>query len=279
MGTVYRYERSGVLHGLLRVRGFTQDDAHIFCTPDQLKNEMIECVKLAKYLMETFGFTDYQVNLSTRGEKYIGDISRWEEAEKTLSEALDEISIKYTVDPGEAVFYGPKIDIKIKDCLGRLWQGPTIQFDFNLPERFNVKYIANDGKEHYVYMVHRAMFGSFERFFGCLIEHYAGAFPLWLAPTQLMLIPVSEKHLNECEKIKNILENENIRVKIDSRNEKLNFKIRSSQVEKIPYMAIIGDREVEQSTVSLRSAKKGDLGNMPVKDALLKLMEEIKLKS
>lgn len=278
MGTVYRYERSGVLHGMLRVRGFTQDDAHIFCTPEQLKKEMIECVKLAKYLVETFGFRDYQVYLSTRGEKFAGSIEDWNRAEDTLRDALKELGVSFMEDPGEAVFYGPKIDIQIKDCLGRFWQGPTIQFDFNLPVRFGVNYIGIDGKEHSVYMVHRAMFGSFERFFGCLIEHYGGAFPLWLSPVQVEIIPVAERHVLYCRDLEERFLKFNIRAELDSRNEKMGFKIRDAQMQKVPYMVIIGDKELEGKNLSIRARKDGDLGTFTFDDFIARIKKEIEQK-
>jgi threonyl-tRNA synthetase len=260
LGTVYRYERSGVLHGTLRVRGFTQDDAHIFCTPDQLEREMIDCVEFARFMMETFGFKEYEVNLATRPEKHAGSSEDWDMAEATLAHALKERGIPYVIDEGGAVFYGPKIDIKIKDALGRLWQGPTVQFDFNEPGRFNVTYKAADGKEHLVYMVHRALLGSLERFMGCLIEHYAGAFPLWLSPVQVKVMPITERHLDYAVSVNNLLKSHGFRTEIDDRNEKINLKIREAQMEKIPYMLIVGDKEVETGTLSVRERKAGNLG-------------------
>lgn len=278
LGTVYRYERSGVLHGLLRVRGFTQDDAHIFCSPDQLKKEMLDCVDLAIYLIKTFGFTEYEVMLATRPEEFAGTKEEWDEAEKTLRGALVEHNIKFTEDPGGAVFYGPKIDIKLKDALGRLWQGPTIQFDFNLPRRFEVKFVDSDGSEKYVYMVHRAMLGSLERFMGCLTEHYAGAFPLWLSPVQAEIIPVSEKHFEYGAKIEERLRGENIRANLDKRAEKLGFKIRDAQNKKIPYMLIIGDKEIENANISVRHRKDGDLGAQDVSKFIERIKSEIEEK-
>ncbi|TET18340.1 MAG: threonine--tRNA ligase [Dehalococcoidia bacterium] len=252
LGTVYRYERSGVLLGLSRVRGFTQDDAHIFCRFDQLEDEVVGVLDLARFMIDTFGFTNYQVLLSTRPEKYAGTIQAWEEATETLSRALARLKIDYNIDPGEGVFYGPKIDIKFEDAQGRGWQGPTIQVDFNLPQRFNVTYIGEDGKEHLVAMVHRTVLGSMERFLASLIEHYGGAFPVWLAPLQVMIIPVADRHLDYTYKLEAELRSEGVRTKVDARSERVNLKIRQAQLDKIPYMLIVGDKEVAASTVSLR---------------------------
>ncbi len=252
LGTVYRYERSGVLLGLSRVRGFTQDDAHIFCRFDQLEDEVVGVLDLARFMINTFGFTNYQVLLSTRPEKYAGTIQAWEEATETLSRALARLKIDYNIDPGEGVFYGPKIDIKFEDAQGRGWQGPTIQVDFNLPQRFNVTYIGEDGKEHLVAMVHRTVLGSMERFLASLIEHYGGAFPVWLAPLQVMIIPVADRHLDYTYKLEAELRSEGVRTKVDARSERVNLKIRQAQLDKIPYMLIVGDKEVAASTVSLR---------------------------
>ena len=278
LGTVYRYERSGVLHGLLRVRGFTQDDAHIFCTPEQLKDEMMKAVELAFFMLRTFGFKDYQVDLSTRPEKFAGTIEDWERAEDTLSKALEERNISYEIDSGGAVFYGPKIDIKMKDALGRLWQGPTIQFDFNLPERFNVTYVGDDGKPHKVVMVHRAVLGSMERFMGTLIEHYAGAFPVWLSPLQIIILPIADRHLSYAQSLREELQKEELRVKVDSRNEKVGFKIREAEMEKLPYMLIVGDKEVEGKTISVRNREKGDLGAMNLDKFKKRVLEEVRRK-
>ncbi len=262
LGTVYRYERSGVLHGLLRVRGFTQDDAHIFCTPDQLKDEMVECVNFALYMIRSMGFSEFKIFLATRPEKFAGTSEEWDKAEGTLKNALEHEGLPYTIDEGGAVFYGPKIDIKLKDALGRYWQGPTIQFDFNLTRRFNVTYIGPDGQEHQCVMVHRALWGSMERFFGCLVEHYAGAFPVWLCPTQVIILPIADRHHEYADKIEQFLKAEDIRVKVDKRREKIGFKIREAQIEKIPYMLIIGDEEMEKNLISVRERKEGDLGKM-----------------
>lgn len=277
LGTVYRYERSGVLHGLLRVRGFTQDDAHIFCTPEQLKDEMMKAVELAFFMLRTFGFKDYQVDLSTRPEKFAGTIEDWEKAEDTLSKALEERNISYKIDLGGAVFYGPKIDIKMKDVPASLSQGPTIQFDFNLPERFNVTYVGDDGEEHKVVMVHRAVLGSMERFMGTLIEHYGGAFPVWLSPLQIIILPIADRHIDYAQSLKEELQKEDLRVKVNSRNEKVGFKIREAQMEKIPYMLIVGDREVEGKTISVRNREKGDLGVMNLDKFKKRILEEARV--
>ncbi len=252
LGTVYRYERSGVLHGLSRVRGFTQDDAHIFCRFDQLEDEVVGVLDLARFMIDTFGFTNYRVLLSTRPEKYAGSLQVWDEATETLSQALVHLGLAYKIDPGEGVFYGPKIDIKFEDAQGRAWQGPTIQVDFNLPQRFNVTYIGEDGEEHLVAMVHRTVLGSMERFLASLIEHYGGDFPVWLAPLQVMVIPVADRHLDYAHKLGAELKNDGIRVEVNARSETVNLKIRQAQLDKIPYMLVVGDREVADSTVSIR---------------------------
>jgi len=252
LGTVYRYERSGVLHGLSRVRGFTQDDAHIFCRFNQLEDEVVGVLELARFMIDSFGFSNYQVLLSTRPEKYAGSIQIWEEATETLKQALVRLKLDYNVDTGQGVFYGPKIDIKLEDALGRGWQGPTIQVDFNLPQRFNVTYIGEDGQEQSVAMVHRTVLGSMERFFASLIEHYAGAFPVWLAPVQAIVIPVADRHLDYAYKLEAELKSEGIRVEVDARSERINLKIRQAQLAKIPYMLVVGDKEVAASTVSVR---------------------------
>jgi threonyl-tRNA synthetase len=252
LGTVYRYERSGVLMGLARVRGFTQDDAHIFCRFDQLEDEVVGVLDLAHFMIDTFGFTSYQVLLSTRPEKYAGTMQVWDEATETLSQALARLKIAYNIDPGEGVFYGPKIDIKFEDAQGRGWQGPTIQVDFNLPQRFTVTYIGEDGKEHLVAMIHRTVLGSMERFLASLIEHYGGAFPVWLAPLQVMIIPVADRHLDYAYKLEAELRSEGIRSEVDARSERMNLKIRQAQLDKIPYMLVVGDKEVATATVSVR---------------------------
>lgn len=278
LGTVYRYERSGALHGLARVRGFTQDDAHIFCRPDQLEEEVTGVVQLAQFMMTTFGFADYEMLLSTRPEKYAGTPEVWEQATDALKNVLEALDIDYQVDPGEGVFYGPKIDIKLKDALGRLWQGPTIQVDFQLPQRFDVNYIAEDGKEHQVVMVHRTVLGSMERFMASLIENYAGAFPLWLAPVQVVLIPIADRHLDYTRSVRDALLREEVRVQVDDRSERMNLKIREAQVQKIPYMLIIGDKEQESSGVAVRLRMGEDLGVMPLERFQTRFNESLRTK-
>jgi threonyl-tRNA synthetase len=278
MGTVYRYERSGVLHGLMRVRGFTQDDAHVFCTGDQLTEEIIKVLDFVLYILKTFGFDEYEIFLSTRPEKYVGTIDSWDKATEALRNALEIRNIEYEVDPGEGVFYGPKIDIKIKDSLGRSWQCSTIQVDFNLPDRFNIEYIAEDGKPHQPIMIHRALLGSLERFFGVLIEHYAGAFPIWLAPVQAVLLPITDRQHEYSRKVLEELLKNDIRAELDARNEKVGFKIREAEVQKIPYMLIVGDKEIDNIEVSVRHKGEGNLGAMKIPDFISRILEEIKLK-
>ena len=257
LGTVYRYERTGALQGLMRVRGFTQDDAHIFCLPEQLEDEIFNIIDLNLHILKTFGFSEYDIYLSTRPEKYVGSDENWEKSTQALKLALEKKGLNYEVDPGEGVFYGPKIDIKIKDVLGRSWQCSTIQVDFNLPERFELGYTGEDGKTHQPIMVHRALMGSLERFFGVLIEHYAGAFPLWMAPVQAKVLNITDAQLEYSEKVYQELRKMGVRVEKDTRNEKLNYKIREAQMAKIPYMIIIGDKEkdTEMVTVRLRNGK------------------------
>jgi threonyl-tRNA synthetase len=272
-GTVYRYEKSGVLHGLLRVRGFTQDDAHIFCTPDQLEEEIIKVIEFVFFMMKTFGF-DYEIYLSTRPEKFVGTTENWEKATSALEHALIHHQEKFQIDPGQGVFYGPKIDVKLKDALGRLWQGPTIQVDFNLPQRFDLKYIGADGSAHQPVMIHRVVLGSMERFIGALIEHYAGAFPFWLAPLQIIILPITQRNTNYANNVLNSLRNENFRVEIDDRNEKMNLKIREAQLQKIPYMIIVGDKEEKQNLISIRHRKDCDLGQKQLPDFINTLKKE-----
>ncbi len=279
LGTVYRYERSGVLHGLLRVRGFTQDDAHIFSRPEQLQEEIVNILDLNFKILRTFGFDNYDVYLSTRPDKYVGSLENWERAENALKYALEKQGISYEIDPGEGVFYGPKIDIKIKDTLGRSWQCSTIQVDFNLPERFNISYIDQNGEKKQPIMIHRALMGSFERFFGVLIEHYAGKFPLWLAPVQVTVVPVSEKYLDYGQNVFEQLKERGIRVKLDDRNEKLGYKIRSAELEKIPYILIVGEKEANNKSVSLRIQGVGDFGEMSINELHDIIQEKIKLKA
>jgi len=275
LGTVYRYERSGVLHGLMRVRGFTQDDAHIFCRPDQIEDEISNTLEFSLYILRSFGFSDYDIYLSTKPEKRVGDDSAWKLAEDALKNALEKAELKYTVDPGEGVFYGPKIDIKIKDSLGRAWQCTTIQVDFNLPERYNMEFVGSDGARHQPIMIHRALMGSLERFFGVLIEHYAGAFPAWLAPVQVAVLPVGEDFVPYADEVRARLREHEIRVDVDDRNEKLGFKIREAQMQKVPYMLIVGAKEVEAGTVSVRSRSKGDLGSESVDEFSKRIITEV----
>ncbi|MEN8232047.1 MAG: threonine--tRNA ligase [Thermodesulfobacteriota bacterium] len=277
LGTVYRYERTGVLHGLLRVRGFTQDDAHIFCRPDQLEDEIFNILDLNLNILETFGFDQYDVYLSTRPEKYVGSEEHWQKSTDALKQALEKRGLEYQLDPGEGVFYGPKIDIKIKDVLGRSWQCSTIQVDFNLPERFEVSYIGEDGKEHQPIMIHRALMGSLERFIGVLIENYAGAFPLWLAPVQARIMNITDAQSDYCEKVYQELRQSGIRIEKDLRNEKLNYKIREAQLAKIPYMLVIGDREVESGAVTVRERSGKNLPPMSVEDFTTKIKDECKV--
>ncbi|MBI1884126.1 MAG: threonine--tRNA ligase [Chlamydiae bacterium] len=278
LGTVYRFERTGVLHGLMRVRGFTQDDAHIFCTPQQLQGEIQSVLELVDFMMKIFAFT-YQVALSTRPEKFAGQLEMWDKATQALEEALKARNIPYKVDPGEGVFYGPKIDIKLIDALGRPWQGPTIQVDFNLPERFEATYVASDGKHHPVVMVHRAVWGSMERFLGILIEHFGGAFPLWLSPVQVKVLPITSDEIPYAQEVKQRLVKEGLRAELDDRSEKIGFRIREAQVEKVPYMLVIGGREAQGHTVAVRERKKGDLGVMDLDAFLKKAQEEVEQKS
>ena len=268
LGNVYRYERSGTMHGLLRVRGFTQDDAHIFCTPEQIEDEVVACIDFAEAVLTTFGFAEFKVELSTWDENdrdhYAGSDENWKLAVGGLRRALDRKGIAYKTIPGEAAFYGPKIDVKLVDVLGRLWQLSTVQFDFNLPARFELEYVGEDGARHQPVMVHRALFGSVERFFGVLIEHYAGAFPLWLAPVQVGLVPIAERHHDYARKVKAQLEAAGLRVDLDDRNEKMNGKIRDFANQKVPYVLIMGDKEAEAEAVSVRTRGKGDQGSVPL---------------
>ncbi|MEO0238805.1 MAG: threonine--tRNA ligase [candidate division WOR-3 bacterium] len=276
LGTVYRYERSGVLHGLLRVRGFTQDDAHIFARPDQILGEIKEVVKFAYFILNRFGFKEYEVFVSTRPKNSVGSPEMWEEATKALMNALNELNIPYKIDEGAGAFYGPKIDITIKDALGRSWQCTTIQFDFNLPERFDVTYRDKDGIDKRPYLIHRALLGSFERFFATLIEYYGGNFPLWLAPIQVAVLPISEENVEYADKIYKALKDNEIRVTINRSDEKLNAKIRDAEIEKIPYMVIVGKKEREQNLISVRKHSVGDLGKMTLEQFLNLIKEEIK---
>ena len=268
LGTVYRYERSGTLHGLLRVRGFTQDDAHIICAPEQIEDEITRVLDFCLSILHAFGFDDYKVELSVRDPqnpgKYAGSDAMWQQAERSLVKALEARGLPHERKEGEAVFYGPKIDIKIKDVLGRYWQCSTIQFDFNLPERFDMTFIGEDGKERRPYMVHRALMGSLERFFGVLVEHYSGAFPVWLSPVQVMIIPIADRHVDYARKVEAELKADGLRVQIDARSERMNSKIREAQMQKIPYMLVVGDKEVAEEGVSIRLRSGEDLGRNPL---------------
>jgi threonyl-tRNA synthetase len=277
LGTVYRYERSGVLHGLLRVRGFTQDDAHIFCRPDQVKQEIERCVEFTRFFLGAFGFERFHVYLSTRDAagKYAGSLEDWGMATNVLRDVINDHALPYDVDEGGAVFYGPKIDIKMLDTLGREWQCTTIQFDFNLPERFDVSYIGEDGREHRPYMVHRALLGSMERFFGVLIEHYGGAFPLWLAPVQAIVIPISDRHLDYAQKVADQLRAADLRVDIDDRGERMQAKIRDAQLQKVPYMLVVGDREAEANAAAVRLRSGEDLKARPVEEIVHRMSQEV----
>ena len=264
LGTVYRYEKSGVLHGLLRVRGFTQDDAHIFCTPQQIETEVEETVKFALSMLRAFGFDDVSAYLSTRPHKAVGDEARWKQATASLDQALKTCGIPFEVDQGGGAFYGPKIDLKIKDAIGREWQLGTIQFDFNLPEQFDLGYVGEDGATHRPYMVHRALLGSLERFFGILVEHYGGAFPLWLAPEQVRVLPLTENQTEYAASVVKRLKQDDFRATLDEKSEKVGAKIRRAQQAKIPYMLIVGPKEAESGTVSIRERTAGDVGAMTV---------------
>ncbi|MFZ3343037.1 MAG: threonine--tRNA ligase [Terriglobales bacterium] len=260
LGTVYRYERSGVMHGLLRVRGFTQDDAHIFCTPDQIEKEIADCVEFARDVLRDFGFEKFQTELSTWDpndrKNFVGSEEQWNQATGSLEKVLQELNIEFKVIPGEAAFYGPKIDIKLVDAIGRLWQLSTVQFDFNLPQRFDLEYVAEDGTRKQPVMVHRALYGSVERFFGVLIEHYAGAFPVWLSPVQTVMIPIAERHVEYAEKVATQLRAAGVRVEVDARNEKMNAKIREHAMQKVPFLLVVGDKEAEAGRVNVRTRGK-----------------------
>jgi len=280
LGTVYRYERSGVLHGLLRVRGFTIDDAHIVCRPDQVEDEIMGVYNFSMDMLEAFGFQEFDIYLATRPRegKAVGEPARWEQAQAALRRALEARGLPYKIDEGGGAFYGPKIDIKVKDALGRAWQCTTIQFDFNLPDRFDMAYIGEDGQEHRPYMVHRALLGSLERFFGCLIEHYGGAFPVWLAPVQAMIIPIADRHLDYARQVQATLRGEGIRAEVDTSGDRMQAKIRNAQLQKIPYMLVIGDREVQNRTVSVRLRTEKDLGSKSLPDftVMVKALVEAK---
>jgi threonyl-tRNA synthetase len=278
LGTVYRYERSGVLHGMLRVRGFTQDDSHIFCTPEQLEGEIMGVLDLVDNMMRTFGYT-YKAYLATRPEKYLGTDEEWEMATSALENALKKRNLDYAVDEGGGVFYAPKIDVKLFDAIGREWQGPTVQVDLNLPSRFDVSYVGEDGNRHKAVMVHRAVLGSMERFCGGLIEHYAGAFPLWLAPTQVVVLPIADRHYQAAKELGDALSEVGVRVNIDHRSETINYRIREAQVQQVPYMIVIGDKELASKQFSVRHRREGDLGLMSNEQLLKKVQAEIAQRS
>ena len=275
LGTVYRYERSGVLHGLLRVRGFTQDDAHIFCMEDQLEDEVLRVLDFTLFILETFGFTDYDIYLSTRPDKYVGTDDGWQKATDALELALKQKTLKYEIDPGEGVFYGPKIDIKVRDSLGRQWQCSTIQVDFNIPERLDITYRNSESLDSRPIMIHRALMGSLERFFGILIEHYAGAFPLWLSPTQISVLTIAERHIEYGRKIVDSMIREGLRADIDYGNDKMGKKIRKATISKTPYMCIIGDKEISNNTVNIRKRDGENIGEMTIEEMVSFLKEII----
>ncbi|HHX50512.1 MAG TPA: threonine--tRNA ligase, partial [Clostridia bacterium] len=278
MGLVHRHELSGVLHGLMRVRAFTQDDAHIFMLPSQITGEIKNVIDLVDYFYKLFGF-EYRVELSTKPEKAMGSDEIWEEAISALKKALEEKEMDYKINEGDGAFYGPKIDFHLQDSLGRTWQCGTIQLDFQMPEKFDLTYIGEDGQKHRPVMIHRVVFGSIERFIGILTEHFAGAFPIWLAPVQIRLLPITDRHLDYCYQIKKEAERRNIRAEVDERNEKIGYKIREGQLERIPYLLVVGDKEVEGRMVAVRKRKSGDLGAIPVEEFLNQAMDEIARKT
>ncbi len=275
LGTVYRYEKSGVLHGLLRARGFTQDDAHIICSPEQIMNEISEVLQFCLFIWKTFGFQEIKAYLSTRPQKAVGDPARWAQAQEALESAIKASGLDYEVDEGGGAFYGPKIDLKIKDAIGREWQTSTIQFDFNLPERFDLTYVGQDGKQHQPYMVHRALFGSLERFFGILVEHFAGAFPLWLAPEQIRLIPITERQHEYCYAAEKELKKRGFRVSTDARSESMGAKIKDARNQRVPVMAVVGDREMEAGEFAVRTRREDQLGAMNLEAFAEKLQSEL----
>jgi threonyl-tRNA synthetase len=283
LGTVYRYERSGVMHGLLRVRGFTQDDAHIFCTPEQIEKEIADCVEFARDVLKDFGFDKFQTELSTWDpndrKSFVGSEDQWNMATSSLEKVLKQLNIEYKVIPGEAAFYGPKIDIKLVDAIGRLWQLSTVQFDFNLPQRFDLEYVAEDGTRKQPLMVHRALYGSVERFFGVLIEHYAGAFPVWLSPVQAAMIPIAERHVDYANKVAAQLKAVGVRVEVDGRNEKMNAKIREHAMQKVPFLLVVGDKEAESGKVNVRTRGKEKTEDMGAGEFVEKIGKLIREKS
>jgi threonyl-tRNA synthetase len=279
LGTVYRFERSGVLHGLLRVRGFTQDDAHIFVAPEEMEAEVIRVLGFVVRMLKTFGFNDFTAYIATRPEKAVGDDRMWEQATQALKVAADKAGLAYEMDEGGGAFYGPKVDIKIKDALGRLWQCSTVQFDFNEPERFDMNYIGEDNQQHRPYMIHRALLGSIERFFGMLIEHYAGAFPVWLSPVQVKVLSITDRQFEFAKGVRDRLVAAGIRTELDTRSEKIGFKIREASLEKVPYILVVGDKEVQQEAVAVRERGGRDLGAMPITEFIEKISRNIAQKS
>jgi threonyl-tRNA synthetase len=279
LGTVYRFERSGVLHGLLRVRGFTQDDAHIFISPEEMEDEIIRVIDFVVRMLKTFGFEDFKAYIATKPEKSVGDVTMWEQATQALKVAAERAKLTYELDEGGGAFYGPKIDIKIKDALGRFWQCSTVQFDFNLPERFDMGFIGVDNQAHRPYVVHRALLGSIERFFGMLIEHYAGAFPLWLAPVQAKVVSITDKQLEYAKGVRDKLLAAGIRAELDARSEKMGFKIREAALEKVPYILVVGDKEVQQNAVAVRERGGTDLGAMPLTEFIDRAQNRIREKN
>ena len=278
LGTVYRYEKSGVLHGLLRVRGFTQDDAHIICTPEQIEDEIAEVLRFSLSIWDAFGFKEIKPYLATRPEKAVGEPERWEKAMVSLQKAVEKCGLKCEVDEGGGAFYGPKIDLKVKDAIGREWQTSTIQFDFNLPERFDMTYIGEDGQKHRPFMVHRALLGSIERFFGILVEHYAGAFPLWLTPEQARILPITERQHDYARNLLKELRGQGFRVELDVRSESVGSKIKDARNQRIPYMLIIGDREMENGNAAVRSRREGEMGELTIPAVIEKMRFEIEQK-
>jgi len=283
LGTVYRYERSGTLHGLFRVRGFTQDDAHIFCRPDQIEDEIVNCLEFAVDVLKTYGFHRYQAEISTwdggSSGKYDGTPDQWQLAESALHRAVERVGLEAKVMEDEAAFYGPKIDVKLVDALDRPWQLSTVQFDFTLPKRFELEYVGEDGAKHQPLMVHRALYGSVERFFGILLEHYAGAFPVWLAPVQAIVLPIADRHIEYARQVCARLAAEGLRAEVDERSEKVNYKIREAQLQKIPYMLVVGDREAANSQVALRTRRGGDLGARSVDEVVAMIAEKNRTRS
>jgi threonyl-tRNA synthetase len=275
LGTVYRYERSGVLHGLMRVRGFTQDDAHIFCTPEQIEDEILEVLRFSLALLKAFGFSEIKAYLATRPEKAVGEPARWDQAIEALKRAIAVEGLPYQIDEGGGAFYGPKIDLKLRDALNREWQMTTIQFDFNLSERFDLQYVGADGLDHRPYMVHRALLGSIERFFGVLIEHYAGAFPAWLAPVQAVVIPIADRHIDYARLAAGQLKAAGLRVEVNESGERMQAKIRAAQMQKVPYMLVVGDREMQNGAVSVRLRNNQDLGGQPVAEFIAMAQEAV----